>query len=187
MMGQVDLAHGALAEQAAQAVLADLPRVENGAPQDLAERYGAGSDLLASVPAALAGFYRGLFTRTLTLHSPDAMQPVSHEYECSSPDVYRRYAMAIYPLRNQAGLLMVHTLRIESPIETRPGFIEGAPDGEYIAADGLVRQCACCRRTRSVRQPDQWHWIRDWVSRCPAMISHTVCAVCAVAYYPGLY
>jgi hypothetical protein len=160
---------------------------ENGGEPAISLRFGVGTNLLDPLPEPLIGFYRSLFGRALHEFPPEGMHPLTHEYECSSPDTFRRFAMSIYSLRGQQGLLISHTLRVEAPVERSPGFIEGTVGADYVATDGMVRQCACCRRIRSAREPQQWHWIREWVRHSPKNITHTVCSVCATQYYPGLY
>lgn len=156
---------------------------ENGGEPQMSRRWGVGASLMDAIPEALHEYYRRLFRRVLRLHGQRDLRPPSHEYECSTPDTFRRYAMTIYPLPRQAGLLLVHTLRTQVPIEGTPGFQEAAAGDAYVAHDGLVRQCACCRRVRSVQDQVQWHWIRDWVRLCADRISHTLCPLCSVQYY----
>jgi hypothetical protein len=159
---------------------------ENGGEPDISQHWGLGVNLMDAIPEPLVGFYRELFDRALRSHAPHSLHPLTHEYECSSPDRFRRFSMAIYPMRDATGLLLVHSLRVEAPIESTQGFFESTRTEDYVASDGLVRQCACCRRIRSVRDRNQWHWIRAWVRECIASVSHTVCPVCATHYYPGI-
>lgn len=158
----------------------------NGGEPRISQDWGLGVNLMDAIPQPLTGYYNELFHRALHLHSPDSLHPLTHEYECSSPDLFRRFSMAIYPLRDATGLLMVHSLRVEAPIESSPGFVEAHRTDDYVSPDGLVVQCACCRRIRSFRHPGHWHWIRAWVRECTVGVSHTVCPVCAALYYPGL-
>lgn len=156
---------------------------ENGGEPAISRDWGIGVSLLRAIPAVLAPFYRQLFTLALRPDDRRGLHPLTHEYECSSATRFRLHVMSIYPLRRTGGLLLVHSLRVESPIEAVPGIIEGFPGPEYVAADGLVRQCACCRRVRSERAADQWHWIRPWVLNGPEAVSHTLCPVCLALYF----
>lgn len=75
----------------------------NGAHWSAGE-WGVGSHVLDAVPEILRPFYRQLYGKARREHAV-----VEHDYECSSPDLSRRFRMRIFPTDDD-GLVVVHTL-----------------------------------------------------------------------------
>lgn len=126
---------------------------------------------------SVRAFYEGLFRRV-----QDTGEPADHEYDCSSPELYRRFRLRILPLP-QRGLLLVHHLHVEGP---HPGPVHPADHARYASADGIVTQCCHCRRTRRNDQADTWDWVPAYVARGAAEVSHGLCPPCFRHYYPEL-
>lgn len=103
----------------------------------------------------------------------------AHDYECSSATEYRRFRMFVYPLKRQ-GLMVVNAKLIERPQQRIAAHADAA---SYRDADGLVHQCAHCRRIRSVANHESWDWVPAWVERMPRRCSHGLCPTCLVFYY----
>ena len=51
--------------------------------------------------------------------------------------------------------------------------------------NGLICQCAHCRRVKDFREEERWDWVPDWVTKCPDNTSHTFCPTCFGFYYPS--
>lgn len=150
-----------------------------GAP--VLQDWPLGRDVMAAVPQVLRPFYYGLFHEAL---QGLPQHPLQHAYECSSADVYRRFAMTLYPLEGQAGLLVVNALALE---QAHAGRSAQAPEEQaYRAAGGLITQCAHCRMIRHGREPGRWDWVPAWVRQPPREVSHGICDVCLAQYYPPL-
>lgn len=148
------------------------------------ERWGIGANYLDAVPAPLRAFYERLLARV-----PDdgaAMHPVSHAYECSSPETFRKFNMQVYGLPNRAGYVIINSLVSESP-HPDSGSAAGAHpalESRYRGSNGVIVQCAHCRRVRHGRESARWDWVPDWVRQMPRETSHGLCPVCANYYYP---
>lgn len=102
----------------------------------------------------------------------------SHTYECSSPQVYRKFHMRVQPGPNREGIVVVHSLVAESPL-VRP-----APDSlirEFTDARGLIVNCAACGRTRRPGLTDVWEWVPGLDAE--SSISTGICAICSVQEY----
>lgn len=124
----------------------------------------------------LRSFYRDLF---LTVQNCGA--PADHDYECSSPQTYRRFRLRVYPLPED-GLLLRHLLTVEQPHPRA-----SAPRDERIYRDdnGFIVQCSHCRCTRRADDRATWDWVPDYVARMPPETSHGLCKPCFRHYFPA--
>ena len=151
---------------------------DNGARGD-EERWGVGANLLEATPEVLRRFYVLLFDR-----ARDEGTVLRHEYECSSPEVERRFVMHVYPCQERA-LVLVHTLSREVPHpQSGPGVT--AIDALYRTRDGLLAQCSHCRRFKRKESAARWEWVPAMVADPPRRISHGLCRPCAQYYYPDV-
>jgi len=111
-----------------------------------------------------------------------AGRPWTHEYDCSSPERYRLMHQIVYPIGISEGFLLVNSLQIERPMEEPPE--EEAPD-DYTDRNGIIHQCACCRRIRNLVMTNRWDWVPAFVAPPPHNISHGLCPICLDDYYPA--
>ena len=147
---------------------------EGGAPGLLA-RFGLGARVADTVPPLLAPSFGRLIARARA-----ADEPVTHEYECHSPALHRRYQQRLLPLGRGAGLLCVHSLIVARPHDDpRP-----ADEAPYRGAHDIIVQCAHCRRVRRVGEPRQWDLVPDFVANVPERTSHGLCEACLGYYFP---
>lgn len=156
---------------------------DNGGTRLAACDWGLGTRYLDAVPAPLQPFYTALLRDAPG--AADTLTPTVHEYECSSAAFYRRYAMHVYPLREDAGSMLVHSETVVAPHDpaVRPAFEPLLV--KYLGGDGLVTQCSHCRRIRDAGNPRRWDWVPAWVDSPLANISHGICLPCWRHYYPG--
>lgn len=155
---------------------------ENAGEPAISQRWSLGSVFMEAVPADLQPYYRYLFALANT-RGRRVTAPLCHEYECSSPDTYRRFAMQVYTLDDFRGFLVVNSLRLEHPHALDDAV--AAPRAEdYQDDNGLVCQCSHCRRYRRRGLPERWDWVPAWVRRQPARTSHGLCRICFDYYYP---
>lgn len=99
-----------------------------------------------------------------------------HEYECSSPDVFRRFRMVAYPINDEL-LVCVHSLIVEA----RHALGESAALSAY-AVGGVITTCAHCRRIKNPRGNLRWDWVPGFVAAPPPNLSHGLCEACFEFY-----
>jgi len=164
----------------------DFARHNQGEPA-ISAQWNLGRNVLDAIPEVLKGFYTDLLKASPTApgDKADFVHPQTHEYECSSPDLYRRFAMTLYNLRAGEGLLVVHTLQVERSHSPAEPTLETPEPGLIQDANGIVKQCAHCRRIQVVGGSNHWRWVPVWVEKPPAATSHTLCNFCLDHYYPA--
>lgn len=145
----------------------------NGATA-LTERFGLGASLLAIVRGSAADFYRQSYLRALQQRAR-----FDHDYECSSPRLFRRFHQTAYPLRSGRGLLVTHHIVHEYPhagLAARVG-------PRHFDETGWLTQCACCRKIRDRFDPAHWDWIPRLVESMHPRTTHSFCPHCLSFYY----
>jgi hypothetical protein len=131
-----------------------------------------GRSVFDYILGAVARHYRRAFERTL---QQGALW--SQEYECSSPHVYRRFLMSVYPIQGE--LLVVNSLCVERPHE---GGVLSAVEERYRNAGGMVVMCSNCRKTQTSGPEQRWDWAPGFVSEPPLNVSHGLCPACFEYY-----
>ena len=137
-----------------------------GAP-DIEALWPIGSRVSDAIPGSLQGFYESTYEAVL-----DSGRETYRFFECSSPERFRRYRMAIYPVAGE-GLLVVNTKVVDRPhdrVSVDP------PDG------GVAGDYEYCVNCRCVRDPerDSWIWIPAWVAEPPEAMRDALCPSCEV-------
>lgn len=145
---------------------------ENGG-EDVLERWPEGSNIEGVIPTPLWQFYRDAYA-----HVHATGKHFEHDYECSSPDVFRSMHMVVYPLENGAVLVVSSAAIVRA--HDRPSVGPAA----YRQHKGVIVSCCHCRRFRSATDPGIWHWVPDFLRSPPRNVSHGVCPTCLVHYYP---
>jgi len=149
---------------------------DNGASADFAEKWLLGSNLLDALPPVLKSHYRVSYEQCL-----EAREPLHVDYECSTPDRFRVFRSVAYPIGESAGLLVVHTPRVERTHD-RPA-AEPVLD-RFVDANGLLTQCAYCRRYAEPGGVRRWLWVPDWVAEPPDVsVTHGICEPCVGFYF----
>ena len=151
---------------------------QNGGEPRLSRSWTLGSSLLDALPPALRLWYHAHYSRVLNADSH-----WTHEYECSSRDVYRRFHQVVYTLGRGRGLLVVNSLVVEAPHDLE--LCAPLPPDEplYLSESGLITQCAHCRRTQRRSDPNRWDWVPTWVERMPLNVTHAFCPTCYGFYF----
>jgi hypothetical protein len=150
--------------------------VNKGEPR-ISREWTLGRPLLEAIPDILHEFFIDGFRKCLAVG-----KPWEHEYDCSSPEIYRLMHQIVYPLGRSEGFLVVNSVRIERHIGELQEKRE--PD-HYVDPHGIVHQCARCRRVENLAIKNRWDWIPAWVASPLQKVSHGLCPVCLDYYYPG--
>lgn len=150
---------------------------QNGAPPEFFEQWTLGRNLLDAIPELLRAYYLAAYEQCL-----QRGEPWSEDYECSSAAHFRVNRSTAYPLAHGAGLLVVHSRRVERPHER-----DAVPASweRFANEHGWLSQCAYCRRYAERGHRARWVWVPEWVRRPPATVTHGICEPCA-SYYFGM-
>jgi hypothetical protein len=140
---------------------------------DVPARFGPGASYVGAIPDVLRGFFERAFAESLA-----SGRPFEHDYECSSDQLFRTFHLRAMPVRER-GLMLEHALRVEKAHEG-PGEEHHAT--RYVASDGLVHQCAHCRRVRRAGK-ETWDWVPAWTRSPPRHASHGLCKACYGFYW----
>jgi hypothetical protein len=157
---------------------------ENEGQPEVASRWGLGAYFFDAIPHSLEPFYRELLEGApepgLELH------PINHEYECSSPELYRVFHLLLYTLPKRQGYLFVNSLVVERPHDPDERPPHAPHEQEYRNEDGMATQCSHCRRFQRPGDAEQWDWVPEWVKDNPPKTSHGICPICSDYYYAEL-
>lgn len=146
---------------------------ENGAPE-LANNAVIGTDLFQVIGEDLLGFYIAAFERV-------GREGTIWEclYECSSPQVLRKFRMQIQPLA-PSGYLVRNNLVSEQP-QPSSAALDSA---EYVNSNSLIVVCMHCRCSQRVTPPFYWEFVPAHLERGLPNVSHSLCPVCLEYFYP---
>jgi hypothetical protein len=133
-----------------------------------------GTPLFRYVPRVLEYHLLKLFERAREKH-----ELVTANYECNSPDVFRKFRMHISPIPDTSFLAVVHHLLAHGDIPY-PAF--RSADHDYGVGE-LVITCAQCRRTKRLHD-NYWDWVPEFLRNPPARVSHGICHECLPLYCP---
>jgi len=155
----------------------------NPAYQSFAERHDADGTVLTNYPVgsnilrAIGGDARQRYEERFA-EIMRGRTPWFHDYTCCSPERYREFRQAAYPLKNGGGLVLISSFTIERPLTGSLPAPEPPREGNYLQPTGLITQCSNCRRTLRSDGSEVWDWVPDWVAGAPPHTSHTICRVC---------
>ena len=139
-----------------------------------------GRSVMDVTPESLHRFYTGVYSEARRTGRPS-----EHDFQCSSPEMFRLFHMRILPLGDPY-LCVENSLSIERPHAGDPENA-GPTSGRYLDDHGIVTMCCHCRRTRRVRGvgPPKWDWVPEFLNYPPGAVSHGLCLVCRRYFYPG--
>ncbi len=154
----------------------------NGGQPRVASTWGLGTRYLDAIAEPLRPFYERLLAGA---PEPGAsLHPVSHQYECSSATLLRRFNMQVYSLPGGAGVVVVNSLLVEMTHDASVRPPQSADRGRYLDPRGIIVQCSHCRLVQRAADPTRWDWVPAWVEHSPSETSHSVCHLCFEYYYP---
>lgn len=139
-----------------------------------------GVSVLDVTPEALRSFYEDAYL-TVQLQR----KPWEHDFECSSPEMYRAFRMRVFPLRASA-LLVENSLLIER-LHGADREAVAANAAQYVDENGILTMCCHCRRTRrlaSEKPFETWDWVPEFIVNAPGSVSHGLCRMCYAYFYP---
>lgn len=148
---------------------------KNGGGPAICKEWSLGRCVLGAIGEGLRPFFAYNFDRCIA-----EGRTWTHVYECSSPEHYCEHHMSVYPLRQQAGLLIVNSLVVEV-LHTRLATLPSLPT--YENSKGLICQCCHCRRVRRGDDNLTWHWVPEWVAKFPEKLTHGICPACLAYHY----
>jgi hypothetical protein len=149
--------------------------LQNGGADRVLAAQIVSRNLLDFIAPELKDYHAGLFAQARSLG-----RAVSHDYECSSPSVFRQFRMQIYPLLAGRGFTVINSLTVERPHNR---LVWEPSEAVYRNSNGLIRMCANCRRTNRAGHPDIWDWVPAYLERTRRDVTHGLCPVCAEYYY----
>lgn len=138
-------------------------------------RYGLGTNILDAIYGPQKEYYHKFINNCF-----EQTKHITHEYECSSENVYRLMKLFVYPSHDNKVLLMEHTL-IEKKIHDIIESIKIIDD--YLDNDNIIIQCGQCRRSQH-QKTKNWDWVVS--SFTHVKISHGLCDSCLALYYPDI-
>ncbi len=153
-----------------------------------AENYGKGlnrSEVLGTVfldaiPSLLKKFYADAFAEARATGNI-----WEHDFECSSPELFRLFHMRVLPL-SDGHLLVENSMRFEESHKRKSPPVSG--NLVYVNEHGILTMCCHCRRTRRVgpRERETWDWIPRFLIEQPGRVSHGLCHTCMAYFYPDV-
>ncbi len=147
---------------------------ENGAPE-LRGKSTVGTDLRLVLVEALRPFYLRAFDQAT--QSGKVWECV---YECSSPNVFRKFQMRIHPLSPSHWYLITNPIVIERP---HTSAVTAALE-RYLGPDGFITMCSHCRSSRKTGGPEQWDFVPAHLAPHLTNITHGMCPICLEYFYP---
>lgn len=146
---------------------------ENSAPQ-LAAGAAIGTNLLSVIDESLQPFYRDAFQKVLRENAI-----WEWEYNCSSPEVFRKFLMRVHPIRPRGWLLVTNSVLVE--VEHSHGTTDTT---NYVNPDGLIVMCVHCRCSKRTALPERWDFVPANLKSEVRNITHSLCPICKSYFYP---
>ncbi len=143
--------------------------------ENIASDFGIGTNILDAISGPQKVYYRELFASCF-----DKNEPTAHEYECSSPGVFRLLKLFIYPTSQKNVLLLDHAVIVE---QSRQLNTISLSRDTYIDDHGTMHQCGHCRRVRH-NDGSRWDWLNGAFDYPD--VSHGICESCLATYYPDI-
>lgn len=151
---------------------------ENHGEPIISSKFKIGTPIEKAISGTIREFYISNYRRVLK-----DLVVWKHEYECSSPTLYRLFCQDAYPLKNAAGIIIVNSLKIEKPIHWEEPENANLSIEDYTDKNGLITQCSNCRKTQRVNNNTIWDWVPSFVTAMPQNVSHSICSICYDYYW----
>jgi hypothetical protein len=107
--------------------------------------------------------------------------------ECNSPTEARLIAARFErvlsgSVEKPVGIAAVYTILTARPLAEAYRTME-AEEAAYRGPNGLLVQCACCRRVQFAADPDRWDLLPRLIESPAEMVTHGLCDLCVQLYY----
>jgi hypothetical protein len=148
---------------------------------DILIKWPIGSNILSSIPDIIRNDIKNMYDDVILNN-----KIIEHEYDCHSPTAFRRFKMRILPFMNGFALhehCLIESSKLNGSYELSDSEIES----RYVDINGIIHQCCHCRRIQSNTDINNWVWVVSLIKRNNIFlpnISHTICPVCLLHYYP---
>lgn len=149
----------------------------NGEP-DISSKFTIGTSIELAINGPIKDYYINNYKKVLK-----DLKVWKHEYECSSPNLYRLFSQDVYPLKNAEGIIIINSLKIEKPFSINKDKDLTYSKIEYLNENGTITQCTNCRRTKRIVELEIWDWVPSFVLEMPANVSHSICQTCFDYYW----
>ena len=138
-----------------------------------------GRNVFEFIPDVLVRFYQDKYSEALRV-----AHWIGFDYECSTPDIFRQFHMALRKVE-YSGLLVVNSYlpNQRTPLSA-PN--EALADLLYESPGGFITMCAHCRRTRRQDDSNTWDWLSRFLRDTGRKVSHGLCPRCTSYLYPDL-
>lgn len=150
----------------------EFAKQNNGEP-NISLLYPIGASFENGISGEIKTFYIENYIKVLS-----DLKVWKHEYECSSPELYRLYCQDVYPLKNGEGIIVINSLKVEIPHDKKDKNKSVLAIKKYVNYNGFITQCTNCRKTQRPNEPENWDWIPNFVSKPPKNVSHSICSIC---------
>jgi hypothetical protein len=155
----------------------EFAKLNNGEPE-ISERFTIGTPFENALSGKMKDFYISNYKKVLS-----DLKVWKHEYECSSPTLYRVFCQDVYPLKNAAGIVVVNSLKTERTFDHEELKNFTLSNNEYVDKNGFITLCTNCRKTQRVNNVGVWDWVPDFVYDAPKNASHSICVICYDYYW----
>ena len=108
-------------------------------------------------------------------------RPLLQMGECNTPTTAQLLSTQLEPVLHDGEAVAVrilHTVVRERPISEVYDVVH-RPSDSYLAEDGRVAQCSCCRRVRDPAEPERWDLVPALLQQPPAEARQVLCGYCA--------
>ena len=138
-----------------------------------------GRSVFDYIPEVLVRFYQDKYAEALRVG-----HWIGFDYECSTPDLFRQFHMALRAVES-SGLLVVNSYLPEQRTPL-PAPDTALADAAYMSPSGMITMCAHCRRTKRRDGSNTWDWVSRFLRDTGRKTSHGLCPRCTAYLYPDL-
>lgn len=152
--------------------------MENSIDKSDFNKFPVGTPIIEALSGDIKDFYIQNYKKVLATG-----EIWHHDYECSSSTEFRQFHQSVYPLKNGEGLIVIHSLKVNLPMDQTNRKPHAAIAKNYLQSTGFITQCSNCRKFQRLDNQEIWDWIPEWVESMPENVSHSICPTCYDYYW----